>query len=90
MPVGDRHCRLLERPRVGSRFPTPGRIDLRVTGVGSWFPTLGRVPLGEGWKRASHPRRQRFAGTRVGSVLPTLAQTDLRVTRVGSALPTFD
>ena len=101
------HCRLLEMPRVGSRFPTPGRIDLRVIGVGSvlhtldwigrrvaWvgsgFPTLGRVPLGEGWKRASHPRRQRFAGTRVGSVLPTLAQTDLRVTRVGSALPTFD
>ena len=58
--------------------------------VGSGFPTLGRVPLGEGWKWASYPRRHRFAGTRVGSVLPTLAQTDLRVTMVGSALPTFD
>ena len=91
MPVGDMHCRLLEMPGVGSRFPTSGRIDLRVIGVGSvlhtldwigrrvaWvgsgFPTLGSFPLGEGWKWASYPRRQRLAGTRVGSVLPTLAQ----------------
>ena len=107
MPVGDMHCRLLEMPRVGSRFPTPGRIDLRVIRVGSvlhtldwiglrvaWvgsgFLTIGRVPLGEGWKRASHPRRQRFAGTRVGSELPAFVRARIPKRRIGNGLPTFD
>ena len=89
MPVGDRHCRLLERPRVGSRFPTPDRIDLRATGVGSVLHTLDWISLRVAWVGSGFPALGRVPLGEGWKWASYPRRHRFAGTRVGSVLPTL-